>query len=153
MIGRPRSEGRLWVWLAIATVGPLFLFTNLYAMHDYYVIAIAPALAALVAGGIDRALDIRPSLRPLVTVAGSLAIVLTTGVWIRSFVPSDPERILPESSSIAAATSAGDLVVIQSEDWNPAYLFYAERRGLMLHGLPAPAGVEVFVIGSPTVLP
>jgi hypothetical protein len=43
-----RRERLLSAWFAIALVGPLLTFTNLYAVHTYYAAAVSPAVAALI---------------------------------------------------------------------------------------------------------
>jgi hypothetical protein len=137
--GRVRAEPA-WGALVVVAVLPPLVLTNLYAEHDYYAMAVSPAIAVIIGGCL--ALLWRDGLRGRL-VAGELvaiaigALVVTSGYWTAMFGPAvDPERVLPNAAVIAGATQPEDLVVIIGREWNPALFYYADRRGV---GLPPEA--------------
>jgi multisubunit Na+/H+ antiporter MnhF subunit len=120
-------------WLATAAAAPL-LFFNLYHVHNYYLIGIFPAIIAAVGIGIVAVAQRLRANTTWVAVAGTALIVVGSAVpqndmlqWITSPVPN------PGGERIRAATSANDLIaVLGCDDWDPATLYFADRRGLML---------------------
>jgi Dolichyl-phosphate-mannose-protein mannosyltransferase len=133
-----RSERLIWAWFAVATVGPLLLFTNLYFENDYYAVAVSPAVAALIAGGIDALM--RRFGRRSVIVAGGVvvtaAIALSTmsGYWMQAYRPTDPGGVLERAAILRATTAPDELVELGCASWNPAIMFYADRRGMAMTG-------------------
>ena len=125
-----RRERLFWLWMTISLVGPLVAFTNLYAVHDYYAVAITPALAALIGGGADQMLRRLPRLSPVLVIAPVITLIVTSNYWTGSFRRSDPDGILTDAAIIRALTNYDDFVVIIGPDWSPARHFYAGRRGL-----------------------
>jgi hypothetical protein len=137
---RPRLEWpglRIW-FLMTLIAGPL-LFTNLYAVHSYYWIAISPALAGLLGAGFAAPFDRWP--RAWIAVASVVVAVAFTGVtyarsvdsWRIAYLPVwDPENVLPLAQQIHDETSPDELVFISGRDWSPAIFLYADRRGIML---------------------
>ena len=128
-----RSERLVWAWFAIATIAPLLAFTNLYLQHDYYSVAIAPAVAALVAGGLDRVLE-QAGRRWLVVAAGITAIAVGATVamfdyWSVAYRTDDPTGLLAGAALIRNSTAEDELVDLQCTRWDPAIMFYAERKG------------------------
>ena len=60
---------RLGVWaLGTLLLGPL-VFTNLFALHDYYWMAVGPAAAILIGLVVDRALQVEAPGRRVAAVA------------------------------------------------------------------------------------
>lgn len=127
-----------WGWLGVALSGPLVFF-NLYVVHEYYLIAIYPALAVLMAIGINwvgRAIAGRPMIQiPLSTLA--CAIGLTTIFYapgtradMINFLHSQP--IPAGSRVIERAVPQHANVIMIGCDWDPTTLYYAHRSGLML---------------------
>jgi hypothetical protein len=51
----------------------------------------------------------------------------------------DPGVILPKADTIRQATSHEQLVAIVTTEWSPELLYYADRRGLMVHGGATPS--------------
>lgn len=130
---------RRWYWtgVALACGLPVATFFNLYLVHDYYVAAIAPGLAALIGVGAVAVWQGRPSAHGGLVAAAGLALVLTLQVvssyWISMYDPlADPEDVLPQSREIAAASAEGELVLVLGRDWDPSVLYHARRRGLTL---------------------
>jgi len=133
VVKRHRSA---WIGMLLVPVVGIGTFYNLYVVHDYYLAAIAPALAATVGLAIVSIADRLPSRLRTGGLAGItaawlvMALALTQGYWNVIYDGSVNE---PESSrEIAALTGGDDYVLISGEDWNPKTLFYADRRGLMI---------------------
>jgi Dolichyl-phosphate-mannose-protein mannosyltransferase len=138
---RHRPERFIWIWMAIAMIGPILLFTNLYAQHQYYTAAISPAIAAFVGGGVDEWLRRRPSSALLFVGVAATTLVVSWPIWSIAYTGADPDHVLATASEIRAITRPNDLVALHHFDWTPAYLFYAGRRGLVLPvNVPAPPG-------------
>jgi hypothetical protein len=135
-----RSRQRLlWLGIALAAALPPLVFTNLYLIHDYYLAAISPALAALIGlgfGFVWRALPQRTGILAAAAVAG-LAIATTTVVVGRDYwrwaYGGDPD---PAKHGLArqldALTRPTDRIAVFGLDWSPAALYYANRWGLMV---------------------
>ena len=47
-------QWRFWLGIASAAVLPVLVFMNLYVAHDYYLVAVSPAVAALVGLGAGK---------------------------------------------------------------------------------------------------
>ena len=133
-----RSERLIWTWFAIAMIGPMLLFTNLYSIHDYYAVAISPAVAALVGGGLDRMLGQAGRRWPLVaasliTVAVAV-LVVSFDYWSRAYASVDDHVILQGAEIVREATTEGENVDLGCDDWDPSIMFYAERKGFAAYG-------------------
>jgi hypothetical protein len=143
-----RSRIGLWA-MATLVLGPL-VFTNLYFVHDYYWMAVAPAAAILIGQVGDRALKVRLPIRrgvSVVILAGFFALSFVAySRWHLMFNPGKGVDILVKAAQIQKATSPSDLVAIDQHDWNPNLLFYADRRGYMDDARvpPAPPGYVHF---------
>jgi Dolichyl-phosphate-mannose-protein mannosyltransferase len=129
---------RFWLGIVLVTVLAPAVFFNLYVVHDYYLAAISPALAALV--GISA--DFLWAHRPRRWTAGFFAFVLVVAwlVWViwpsagyvdRMYHPgADPYEAV--AAEVQQTTPPGAPVVYLGEDWNPTTPYYAGRPGLML---------------------
>jgi hypothetical protein len=151
VVGAARSAQPLW-WgaMGLTAVLPVAVFFNLYVVHDYYLAAITPALAALLGLGAVTVwrYQSRPSFRALLAVAGFSAAgllgVQSRGYWSPIYRSvSDPSHALPLAREIAGASGADDLVLVTGRDWSPDVLYYAHRFGLML----APGLVRPDLVG------
>jgi hypothetical protein len=136
-----RRERFVWAWLTIAMIGPLLLFTNLYAKHEYYTAALTPAIAALVGGGTDVLLERWRWVRSPIVAVAALVVIFSWPRWLIAYAGADPDHVLPAVAAVQAATKPANLVVMHHGDWSPAVFFYAERRGVVISdGGAAPAG-------------
>ena len=132
-VGAPQR--RFWLGIWFAAVAPVLVFTNLYALHDYYLAAVAPAFSALAgfgAGFVWSRLPSRPTVRAL---AVGIALVLTYGTlelsrgyWSRIDDAKD-DPVLQLAREIDGLTRSDELVAVVAPDWNPALLYYAHRWG------------------------
>ncbi len=121
----------LTLWFAAAAFAPILVFFNLYAIHDYYLTAVAPAFAALF--GIGLAAARAPSVRLAAVLAYAAFVVCTAPYWSAAYDPSaDPEHLRTQARQLAAATTPDEPIAIRGRDWDPGLLFLASRRGLML---------------------
>ena len=133
--------------LAVFIAGPL-LFIRLYSIHSYYWTAVLPAAVLLVCAGIS---NIGKILAKHVQWSGFRvgAIFLTCCLIFSTYASGYGSKYMEiflyrkpipvAASVIAENTDLDDLVVVIGDDWSPATLYYANRRGLTLRpGAPKP---------------
>lgn len=133
------EQRRFWLAVWAAAMGPLLVFTNLYVHHDYYLVAIGPALAALIglgAGYVWSRLPHRPAFAVGALVIAFLATYSTLefgrSYWLRIHGAEDDRAVVPLAQQIARHTDRDDRVAMAIADWSPAYLYYADRWGHMV---------------------
>ena len=164
----------LWVWVlvgltaaavlprrafAVATViaagaGPL-LFVNQYTVlgQEYYMAALSPLVAAtvgLAAGWLwrQRATLLAKVVMAALALSWAVTLHLTQGYWARQFIPvSDPDQILAAADFIAANTRPDEAVALAGQDWNPAVLYYARRKGTVIRPQTGPTQEELLAAG------
>jgi 4-amino-4-deoxy-L-arabinose transferase-like glycosyltransferase len=149
------GQWRFWAWVAIAYAAPVVVFFNLYVIHDYYSAAIAPAAAAIVGAAVGALAGVR---RPLVGIAAAGGLlVLAVAVFavntatrmpyaLTIYRPLQNTVLLDLAAQIAAETRPDQPVAILGRSWNPALLYFADRRGYLVRGVAWPAGlVERFL--------
>ena len=133
-----RSPQRaFWLGTWFAAVGPTLVFTTQYAAHDYYVVAVSPAFAALIGlgfGYVERVLPGRTALTSVIAAALVLFVTFDAGrgYWRPIFGGHDEPDVMPLAQQIDAHTADGDLIGIAGLDWSPAVLYYARRWGQMV---------------------
>lgn len=135
---RPIGErAHLVVWIAASFSGPIVFF-NLYYVHDYYLIAIYPALVAVMGISISwliATIGLAGAPRVRAVVASLSTIILSTALTSQGHALVDGFRntgpVPVPSQVIMELTEPNDLIVFVGCDWNPAYLYYADRRGVM----------------------
>jgi hypothetical protein len=119
--------------LLFVSTAPVLIFFNLYARHDYYQIAVAPALCLLIGLGGD-ALYQRMRGRAVLVFAGALAVsvIATYGFWSVAYrgAAADNYGFLAIAQELAEHTDPTELAVTIGDDWLPTTLYYAHRRGL-----------------------
>lgn len=124
-------------WLAVAIVAPLVFF-NLYYVHNYYLIAIFPALVASVGLGIVAIAERVRYDTTAVVVAGTAIVLVGSAVspsgWseVRQWSTSPGPR--PASVGISATTRPDDLLVLVGCDYDPSTLYFADRKGIEFTG-------------------
>jgi len=131
-------------WILAAASGPLVFF-NLYVIHSYYLIAIYPALTAVCAIGIVWAIRLIPGVRgrwATVAVSALTATALIVGLGatsgrssVQGFLSSPPPS--GPAIDIRDNTEKGSRIIVIGCDWDPTYLYYAQREGLMFRGVDA----------------
>lgn len=124
-------------WIAVAVSGPL-VFLNLYIVHSYYLIAVYPAIvAAMAIGGVwlMRRLPVRGWQRTAVAVLGILVLFVSTATSqlgrndIAQWAIGQGTPAL--SNFLIAETEPDDLIILTGCNWDPSFLFYAHRDGVM----------------------
>lgn len=121
--------------LVLCYLAPLFVFSNVYRIHDYYFSANAVFLLAALALTVNRLLDLGRWWR----AAGwaLLLVVISSGFFVYSrgyhtLIPANETRVPELSRALKAVTQPDDVLVIFGQDWNPVLPYTAERRALML---------------------
>jgi hypothetical protein len=133
------AQRRFWIGVSLAAVLPLLVFTNLYLVHDYYLAAITPASAALIGLGAGFAWSKLPSSPHVRGLAAAVVLVLLLSplwfardYWQDARTTERSPETLTLAAEVAARTNPDDRVLVLGLDWNPAVLYYARRRGLMV---------------------
>ncbi len=132
-----RSADRLiWLGITLSATVPILAFFGLYAHHEYYFVAVTPAWAALLGLGTAALLADaarRSEGRMVVAAVAAAALIGGLHYWGLAYAGTiDPSDMLGRAASIAERTDPDDLVVIEGEDWSPAILYYARRRGIAI---------------------
>lgn len=133
-----------WFWLGVlaCAVLPPLVFTNLYLQHDYYLVAVSPALAAVLGLGAGFLWDRRPAGRAALATCAGVAVVAIVATYVTThnywrplfWSNRDQENALPLAAEIDALVPAGELVALGGREWSPAVLYYARRWGQMQPG-------------------
>ena len=136
-------RSRIGVWaLGTLLLGPL-VFTDLFALHDYYWMAVGPAAAILIGLVVDRALRVEGPGRRVAAVAVLAGVFALSFYvyprWTLMLRPGGAVAILERAAQIEAATMPNDLVAISGYGWSPELLFYADRYGYMEDARVPPA--------------
>lgn len=141
-----RTEQRPFTlaFLAIAGFAPLIVITPLYSVHDYYFVAISPAVALSIGLGAAylltrwRRLHLARATLTALCALWFMTAVLTIPYWGRIYDSDvDVEQYLGAANFIRDRASSSEWVVVSGRDWNPAVLYYARRRGYALGSLAA----------------
>lgn len=120
--------------LALVAVAPLAFF-NLYAIHDYYFAAVAPAIALGVGLGAAWLADRLPARWARLTAVGLAGAWVATLVgtagswWIIYPEPPVQEQTMRVAAFIRDNSDADDWVVVDGFGWNSTFLYYARRQG------------------------
>lgn len=135
-----REKRTVWIGIILAAALPVLVFFNLYAVQEYYLAAVTPAVAAVLGYSLDGIIRYwRPAPMRVVTVLAILATLASAILAQRDFLApiytndvADPVHVLPQAREIDAGTIAEDLIVFDGLTWSPAVPYYARRRGIML---------------------
>jgi Dolichyl-phosphate-mannose-protein mannosyltransferase len=134
-----RSRQRnFWLGIAATAVLPPLVFMNLYVHHDYYLVALSPAIAAAIGLGTAwvwsavRPRWLKAALAGLVLVLAWGTLEAGRGYWLRIHGGNDDPQVMPLAGELASLTTPDDLVAILGLEWSPAVLYYAHRRGHMV---------------------
>lgn len=124
-------------WLAVAVSGPL-VFINLYYVHSYYLIAIYPAIVAAMAVGGVWLLRLLPFVdwRQRAVAATAILLLLvstaTSPLGRNDVAQWATNQATPALSNfLLAETQPDDLIILAGCNWDPSFLFYAHRDGVM----------------------
>lgn len=124
-------------WLAVAISAPLVFF-NLYVVHAYYLIAIYPAIVAAIAIGLVWLVRVLPGMPWQRWTAGAVILALlfawtaSSGNGRANLAQFFTSQARPAVSSLLLdQTQPDDVVVMIGCDWDPTFLYYAHRSGVM----------------------
>ncbi len=130
---------------------PPLVFTNLYLIHDYYLAAITPALAALVGLAVGYGWNALPRHRAIVFAAISVGLLAVLGTLyfgrdysMVAYEDQNDSGDVALAREIATLTRPDEHIAIVGLDWSPAVLYYANRRGHMVP--PANEGIAYDLI-------
>ena len=122
-------------------------FFNLYYIHSYYECAILPALVVVEAAAVEVALQRLPARLPMQSpaiVAVALAAIWGTswtsdlGRGVISSMETSPQPN-PLGMQMRDVSAPGSKFVMVGCGWDPEFLYYADRRGLMYQPGSGPA--------------
>ena len=137
--GARSQERRFWLGVAATVLLPLLVFTNLYYVHEYYLAAITPGLAAIVGLAAANVWSLLPRNRVVLGVAvlfAALLVVVSLGrgrhYWYGAETTVREPPNLPLALELESVTEPEDLVAVVGLDWSPAVLYHAHRRGHMV---------------------
>jgi hypothetical protein len=133
------SQRGFWLGILGAAVLPPLVFTNLYNVHDYYLAAVTPAVAAIVGLAADSVGQLIGPRRRLVVPAVALGVLAVGGsiqlrsdYWRVAYADMSGNGALLLARELDARTVPSELVGVVGLDWSPEVLYYARRSGLMV---------------------
>ncbi len=123
--------------LSVPLVAPLIFF-GLYEVHDYYQMAIVPALA--VALGIGAAATQQKLRGRPVAVVGMLSAHTVGFLFVGgvAFLHAQMPSGFAPKTELAATTTAAEQVIGIGQGWNPQPFFEADRQGYLVGIGPKP---------------
>jgi len=115
----------------------VFLFFNLYVVHGYYYVAIAPYIALCVAGLVSVLISTLLAGSPIhrLMSVGAIALLLLFSSLQARAESLDYFRNGPHiyNTDLQAYVPPDVYVLVADSDWNPEYLYGNKRRGVMLN--------------------
>lgn len=151
-----RTKGHARLALVAAFGGvflPILVFFNLYAVHDYYLIAVMPGLALAAGAGMAEILTLRIPRRGWVFgVVFVVALATAEKPFIKyaglSYEDTRRQPVVGLARLVEDVTPREGWVVVQGDDWSPRIPYLAHRRAFMVR----PPEVEARLIaGRPEV--
>lgn len=120
-----------------AACGP-FIFLNLYYVHTYYLSAIYPILIFAITFAITMVSQHARKANKFAVTSGALIVAQIISYPLMPLARNDVRLLTasveaPEvSQSLEKNSNKTDTIVLIKCDWDPTYLYYAKREGLML---------------------
>ena len=139
---RTRIAG-FWAALVAVPIINILVFWNLYVVHDYYLVAASPVLAAVTGFGFARAWHAIDQARPrglLVALLGTWMVALVVLLPIVSTLPYkrfSVDKDHPDAREAARLTLSTDLVAFDGYGWDPTVPYHSRRAGRMIRSEPA----------------
>ena len=136
-----RVERVLIAGSLLSVFAAVMIFFNLYFVHDYYFLAIAPLVAFLtgiIGARIYRTVDDESSSIRGVSTLVAFVLFMAASSWVLSQGKPALEKFVAQewrygqSTEIADSTQPDDGVVVLGCSWSPEVLYFADRRGLMI---------------------
>ena len=138
-IQSPRAGGAFVSSMALGALATIVIFFNLFRVHNYYLMAVSPAVAVVAGFGLHWIIFERLTRDWLRWVVAATVLVLwqwnAYSYTARAFSGSyDRDFYYQVGHAIADVTSPDERIVVEGNDWSPDYLYYAQRKGLMWRG-------------------
>lgn len=133
------------ILIGTAMASPL-IFLNLYFVHSYYLSAIYPILIAAATGSASVVIGFLRKPKTVVWVSGALILVQIASYPFMPLARNDVRLLTANNKSpevsrvIEENTTENDNLILIKCDWDPTYLYYAKRGGLMLPEWMFPGG-------------
>jgi len=120
-----------------ATLATIFTFFNVYWVHDYYLMGVSPFLSIPIGIGIFFLLSKLKLLKyPAIAIVAGVALICFALYHSKYHAYFSLKRITSPVISIGeyinSISSKDEFVVVTDHDWSPQFLYYADRKGLML---------------------
>ena len=115
-------------------IGPL-LFTNLFAIHEYYYFPsafFAAAAAGIILAGLIETPRISAAIKARVLLIFFCLQAINFGADYARTLKHPPAPPPPMIELVRAATAKDDVVLIYGWDWNALIPYYAERRAILM---------------------
>ena len=130
----PRRQVAIAGGLALTFLSSQLVFSNLFAIHDYYFYA--NGLFLLMALGIILSQPLRGKILPFWKHALVISLVAATqiAVFARDYFPAQSHNIAPPEVTqiINDITDPSDTIIVLGQDWDAETPYYAQRKALML---------------------
>lgn len=139
LIGVRTRGARFWAAFVAVPIVTILTFWNLYVVHDYYLVAVSPVLAAVSGFLVARAWHALVPTRRRIMLPALLAacmaamLVMQPGIWQRPYMRLTTAEFMPEVAELARLTSPGDLVAFDGYGWSPHVPYYSRRAGRMIN--------------------
>lgn len=147
----PRKQAVLVAAGLVSVVSAVAVFFNLYYVHNYYLIAVAPIMCLIVGmlgAQLTRVLEVRMSPTRVYAILTLGLVIIIVMSWTLSEGRQALEKFVyqewryGQSAEIAEATMPTDGIAVVGCSWSPEILYFADRRGLMLHNSWAPGNLQ-----------
>ena len=142
LVGLRSRQARFWAALVAVPILTIVIFWNLYVVHDYYLAAISPVLAAVAGFGVARVWHVidRPGRAVCWSPFSGPTPPRSSSSNRRSrhsaYRDTDLDDGFPVGSEAHRLTEPTDLVVFEGSDWAPVVPYYARRAGYMIGADP-----------------
>ncbi len=137
---RARSNGAAFViTMVLGAFVAVVVFFNLYREHNYYLMAVSPAVAIATGFGVHW-------LWELIRYAPARWVLAIVGLCVWQWnaqaylapafsVRYEDDLTYRVGRAIAEVTAPDERIIVEDHDWFPDYLYYAQRKGLMWGGI------------------
>lgn len=136
LVALARRSPLFMISLVLVPVTAVAVFFNLYLVHDYYLAAVVPAVAALMGVGIDELARRFPLTQPAQAAVAAVAVVAVLGATFRSPLAQQYQEVrdnapVPLASQLLAQTPRDSRILALGCGFSPTTFYFADRRGLM----------------------
>lgn len=124
--------------LALALPVGAVIATNVYYMHNYYQAAVLPQMLMVMAAGIAAAASLARTRVQVIATSMTLTLLIIVTSWLSDEGKLISERTpaglytFPLVDEINEVVPSGAGLIMAGCDWDSAYLYLANRPGLML---------------------